>query len=166
MQGVLRSPQTQIKVIVLFLGANDAVTKANEKSPHVKPIPVERYTENLKAIMSHLRAVSPHSKLVLVTPPPVGIDQVPDDRDAEYVRKYRDACINVGKEAEEGSEWGWDVVTVDTWELFLGPEKCEEPYTEKQIHDYLVDGLHFDMAGNYVVGNAIAFEIQQRKWVF
>jgi hypothetical protein len=104
---------------------------------------------------------------VLITPPPVGITRTFPDRDADHTRLYRNAVLDVGKNATMSSSsdslkcWNeTSLVTLDLWDLFLGVGNGSLRYTEDQIHDYLIDGLHLDVKGGKAVGNAL-YEIMK-----
>jgi lysophospholipase L1-like esterase len=113
-------------------------------------------------MLSFIQSTSPSTQVVLITPPPVGVTRKPVDRDADHARLYRDAVLEVGKNATSFLQ-GWDpscLVTLDLWDLFLGVGNGSLPYTENQIHEYLIDGLHLDVKGSEALGNAL-YEIMK-----
>lgn len=56
---------------------------------------------------------------------------------------YRATCLEIGLEM--------NVVTLDTWKLFLGDQAC----TPETTKDILVDGLHLDVRGNIMLADGI-----------
>jgi isoamyl acetate esterase len=155
---------SKIAIATLFLGANDAALS-------MQPVSISRYVENLNYMLGFIQSTSPSTKVVLITPPPVGITQTFPDRDADHTRLYRNAVLEVGKNATMSSSSNtsssslkcWNetsLVTLDLWDLFLGVGNGSLRYTEDQIHDYLIDGLHLDVKGGKAVGNAL-YEIMK-----
>ena len=92
----------------------------------------------------------------MITPPPVDPERwsslksasIPD-RSVSNTELYRHACLQVGKIKT--------VHVLDSWYLFLGDAEC----TSESTRDILVDGLHFDVKGNRLLGEGIMNAIEQ-----
>jgi len=103
---------------MLFFGANDACLPGSSTGQHV---PINRYIQNLKALLVHSSVKEHEPRLILVTPPPVDEYQLEEaglecgnpemQRTAEHTKKYADACRMVG--AELG------LAVVDLWSIFM-----------------------------------------------
>ncbi|KAJ3141380.1 hypothetical protein HK100_007416 [Physocladia obscura] len=147
--------------MTIFLGANDSAIRDLSPRQHVS---VPDYKKHIHAILDIVRAVSPATKIILITPPPLDedtwtainlkYDSIPG-RTAEHTRLYRDACIVTGQEARQFHGWGNDLAVIDTWELFLGRERMEKVYAPEDVQDFYVDGLHFGQKGNQALAEAI-----------
>ena len=98
----------KIAIVTLLLGANDAAID--------NPVSINRYIENLNYMLGLIKTKSPSTKVVLMTPPPVGITRKFPDRDANHTRLYRDAVLEVGKNALTCDVWGKSLVTLDLWD--------------------------------------------------
>ncbi|KAJ3065082.1 isoamyl acetate-hydrolyzing esterase [Podochytrium sp. JEL0797] len=152
-----------IRIMTLFLGANDAVDpKFNQR--HGVPLP--HYKKNLHEMLSIVRRESPETKVILITPPPTNPNvwaevcvekgKIPD-RDAKRTLLYRDACIEVYEEAKDA--WGSDLLLLETWEVFFGPGKTD--YAMEEVRELLFDGLHLGVKGNKLLGHAILSAIKE-----
>ncbi|KAI9333396.1 SGNH hydrolase-type esterase domain-containing protein [Obelidium mucronatum] len=162
-----RSPK--IKLMTLFLGANDAVLPTVNPRQHVS---LPDYKKYLHEMLEIIRLESPGTKVVIITPPPVdpsvwgakcmGKGNQPD-RTVEHTRLYRDACVQVGVEAK--SKWGSDLVLVDIWTVFFGTESGVNEngftYSMDQVSDLLSDGLHLAAKGNQLLGAAVLKAIKE-----
>ncbi|KAI8617207.1 SGNH hydrolase-type esterase domain-containing protein [Chytriomyces sp. MP71] len=154
-----RTPK--IRLMTLFLGANDAVLP--EKNDR-QPVPIPRYKKNLLEMLATVRRVSPGTKVVVITPPPVDPERwaakcrskgKEGDRAVSYTKSYRDACLEVGVEAKK--EWGTDLAVLDIWQVFFGPGKVE--YMMDEVADLLSDGLHLAPRGNSLLADALLSKI-------
>ncbi|KDO20584.1 hypothetical protein SPRG_21307 [Saprolegnia parasitica CBS 223.65] len=112
-------------LVLIFLGANDAaLPHARDAHQHV---PLDEYAANLAAMVDTLRAASPDSRFLLITPAAI--------EDAKYASrsnveagKYADACIAVGYKK--------GVPVLDVWRPMQGRPEL------------LRDGLHLSVEGN------------------
>lgn len=103
---------------MLFFGANDACLPGTSTGQHV---PMDRYIQNLKALLAHSSIKEHEPRLILVTPPPVDEYQLEEAglecgnteirRTAEHTKKYADACRMVGAEL--------CLAVVDLWSIFM-----------------------------------------------
>ncbi|RDW56612.1 hypothetical protein BP5796_13077 [Coleophoma crateriformis] len=148
MQGIL-------KLMTIFLGANDASTDPNAG----QFVPIDRFKQNLVAIINHesVRAHSP--KIILITPPPVeetilletvkGFGGSEQPRKQRVTKKYATAVCEVGKQT--------GVAVLDIWKDFMfkagwieGDDTMpgsEENGKSIALMDLLYDGLHLSPAG-------------------
>ncbi|KAI7257664.1 hypothetical protein KC335_g12648, partial [Hortaea werneckii] len=127
------SPGTsQIKLFVLFFGANDArLPSTGAPEQHV---PLESFKANLRAMatLPQLRQNHPGTKILLITPPPVDERLCEQDdagkgifhprRTAETTAMYAQAVRDVGAElvasASDGDD-GRDIAVLDLWDRFM-----------------------------------------------
>ncbi|KAI8831986.1 SGNH hydrolase-type esterase domain-containing protein [Chytriomyces cf. hyalinus JEL632] len=159
--GTSRTPQ--IKVMTLFLGANDAVLP--EKNQR-QPVPIPQYKANLLEMLATVKSLSPDTRVVIITPPPVDplrwhekckLKGKEGDREVGYTKLYRDACLEVGIEAKK--TWGSALQVVDIWEVFFGKGQTE--YTMDDVADLLSDGLHLAARGNTLLAAALLKTIKE-----
>lgn len=153
----------RIRLMTIWFGANDACLLPSPQhvrfprrrlrpvhrarrltlaSPALTQLPIPRFKENLKSMIDHVQRYSPHTALVLITPPPIHgptraglLAPRPLDRDQETTRAYARAVLDVG--AAE------DVETVD---LFAAVERALGGDLERGA-EVLRDGLHLNKAG-------------------
>src|ERR1700733_5836459 len=87
---------------------------------------------------------SPHTRIILITPPPVNPNQRPEDptRNNVNTEAYARRVVDVAKETE--------VEVVDVWGLLW--EKADSK--EERLAPYLSDGLHLTAAGYEVSPDA------------
>lgn len=125
-------------------GTNDAALD-NERT-----VSLEDYINNLDQIVSALVAsdspqYTPHARLILITPHPVvegmRAKDTPVKLDREHTRKYKDACLVVGKEWAIKSD---KVQTLDLWKLLVEAGGGE---TEEALRPYYTDGVHMTPKG-------------------
>lgn len=120
-----------IRLTTIWFGANDACLP--QRTQH---LPLEKYKSNLSHYISSLLTPSspyyqPHTRIILITPPPIvpsqrnthqtqsGNAHLPPDREIEHSRKYKQACLDVGKEWMEKEEGKGKVGVVDAWEVLV-----------------------------------------------
>jgi lysophospholipase L1-like esterase len=142
-----------IKLITIFLGANDAVLPGNRQY-----VPLADYKKNLSKMIDLVLQNDPHTRyyfksnyrILLITPPPVDPERwcnhkgaATPDRSITNTNMYRSACLEIGMDKR--------VVVLDTWKLFLGDYEC----TPETTRELLVDGLHLDIKGNKLVAAGI-----------
>jgi lysophospholipase L1-like esterase len=118
--------ERNVKAVVLFLGANDAVL-----APGKQHVPLKQYRSNLLEMGNRILN---STRLILVTPPPV--DRKINDRSFENTLKYRTVVLEVAQQLQ--------VPVVDTYVTFLGNVE----YNQKLLDQKLIDGLHFNAQGN------------------
>ncbi|OQR80724.1 isoamyl acetate-hydrolyzing esterase [Achlya hypogyna] len=121
-------------LVTLFLGANDA-----DLPTGTQHVPLDQYETNTKKIISTLRAAYPEAAFVLLTPPPVGDNEI-YGRNNVTAGKYAASCVRAG--ATLG------VPVVDLWTGM-----------QPQRESYLSDGLHLNVAGNRFVYEAFTATI-------
>lgn len=140
--------------MTLLLGSNDSVLESKNNGQYVS---LDRYKSNLIEIIETIQTLSPWTKIILITPPPVVekeweiVNQknrrdpsFKSDRKVENTKKYHHVCLDVGNQK--------GVFVVNTWSLFLGPS---ETYTAQTLEQYLSDGLHLSKQGNQLLYQAI-----------
>ncbi|XP_025723505.1 isoamyl acetate-hydrolyzing esterase 1 homolog isoform X1 [Callorhinus ursinus] len=125
--------------VTIFFGANDSALKDENPKQH---IPLAEYVANLKSMVWYLqRAGVAGSRVVLITPPPLGeaaweqeclLQGCRLNRLNSVVGEYAGACLQVAQDC------GVDVL--DLWTLM---QKDTQDFSS-----YLSDGLHLSPKGN------------------
>ena len=121
--------------MTILLGTNDSQNKSNT----IQHVPLDRYKENMKAILTYLINVGVEAKrIILISPPKIDdkkIQQVigvgntfSDDSVKEYAQVCRDIVSDLGV-------------------LFLDLYKAMEDEGDEKFKEYLSDGLHFSHKG-------------------
>lgn len=147
---------TNVQLVTLFLGANDASdAKLNER----QHVPLDQYKSNLKNIVSLIRSnFGKDVNIILITPPPV----CHDGRIKFQKERYKDkATGELERTLELSGKYAEGVKDVAN-ELNL---PCLDLWTKMQFtsegvgrwcwRDFLSDGLHLSHAGNKFVGEAL-----------
>ncbi|KAF1981164.1 GDSL Lipase/Acylhydrolase family protein [Aulographum hederae CBS 113979] len=163
-----------IRIMTVFFGANDSRLPDTIGTP--QHVPLDRYKENLRKIVTHTLVRAHRPRIILITSPPIdeelceahdlsnGIDQV--RRRAAVTRTYADAVKEVGKAT--------DVVVFDLWSLFmervgwkegmpLAGEKSTHASQQSGLPTLLRDGLHLTPDGNRIVFEGL-LRLIQRTW--
>lgn len=124
----------KVQLLTIWFGANDAAPP-----PSVQHVPKDEYTLNLKHLVSMIRSptspyYSPHTRIILITPPPVNSHQR-SDRDFDITKSYAEAARETGSALH--------LPVADVWtEIWEASGK-----DEKALATYLHDGLHLSAAG-------------------
>lgn len=152
---------TNVKLIIICFGANDAALK--EEDPH-HHVPLDRFTSNLQQLVEHVQTTYTNSSptILLLTPPALNHEQRLAyqiqrfgaeratgrlERTNSNTLRYAQAVQRVGNTTHSNAV----VIVVDLFTLFT-------PHTQ----DYLSDGLHFSPAGHTAVYNAIVAALEQQ----
>ncbi|KAI7157937.1 hypothetical protein KC349_g5206 [Hortaea werneckii] len=183
-----KTETSQIKLFVLFFGANDArLPSTGEPEQHV---PLESFKANLRAMVTlpQLREYHPGSKVLLITPPPVDERLCAQDdagkgifhprRTAETTALYAQAVRDVGAELNSASagDGVGDVAVLDLWGCFMrvagwvpgeplvGSKDVEQMDPEKGgLERLLKDGVHLTGEGNWVLFTELV-ALVNRTW--
>ncbi|KAN0076895.1 SGNH hydrolase-type esterase domain containing protein [Tylopilus felleus] len=132
----------KVQLLTIWFGANDAAPP-----PSSQHVPRDRYKDNLVHLVNMIRSptsayYSPHTRIILITPPPVNTHQW-TDRIFEETKLYAEAAKEVG--AQVG------VPVADVWTEIWEAAGRDERACER----YLLDGLHLNAAGYEIVFNSI-----------
>ncbi|KAF9274014.1 hypothetical protein BGZ88_003343 [Linnemannia elongata] len=149
---------SKIQFMTIFLGANDSCLP-----PSSQHTPLERYEKNLRALIDMVHSptsptYSPHTKIILICPPPVNegpwekeCEQrgMSMNRDWKVTKAYAEVCLSVGREYSERNGQGEEcqVDVVDTWGIMMKKVEGEE----RTLEEFLKDGVHLASAGNDVI---------------
>ncbi|KAH9842412.1 SGNH hydrolase-type esterase domain-containing protein [Rhodofomes roseus] len=150
----------KIRLMTIWLGANDAALP-----PSGQHVPLDRYAANL-AHLAHLVSDpsspyhAPHTKLLLITPPPINTHQwrvtlrqgePPKelDRKFEVTAEYAERVRTVGREL--------GVPVVDVWTRVWDAAG----HVEERLSEYLYDGLHLNEHGYALVYEEIIKAISE-----
>lgn len=139
-----------------FSGANDA-----SLPPCAQALSLDKYVANLNHyIFSLVEPASeyyqPEARIVLITPPPLvqamRLEQplpphIPKgeqgkERNLEYTRKFKDACLEVGKAWD--AKTGGKVKVLDAWTTIVDAAGGEQDDLLRPLYQ---DGLHFTAQG-------------------
>lgn len=128
--------QATVRLIAIFFGANDSCLPHYPSHQHV---PLDKYKENLKTIISHA-TVTAHQdvKILLIVPPPIDERMLKDNgfadgREAPVTAKYAQAAREVAGEFVAANKAKYeaklgngryeplrtDVASVDLWTEFM-----------------------------------------------
>ncbi|KAK7189707.1 hypothetical protein DPSP01_005764 [Paraphaeosphaeria sporulosa] len=153
-----------IRLLVVFLGANDASRPEAENKQHV---PLDEYVSNLEKIITHPSVTAHKPKVVLVAPAPIdehlvwANDQTQGraavSRKNVDLKKYSEAAAGLGEKL--------GVPVVNLWKAFMantgwseGKWKESEPILgalelpqNEELVRLLHDGLHFNPAGYQIL---------------
>ncbi|EGD93615.1 GDSL Lipase/Acylhydrolase [Trichophyton tonsurans CBS 112818] len=157
----------KVRIMTVFFGANDAVLPPGDQY-----VPLEKYVQNLKAIIQHPVVRYGGTKIVLLTPPPVNEYQLtafdlskgvtPLSRSANNTKLYAGACREVGKSLH--------VAIADIWSAFMreagwvegqpiaGSKEIPE---NPKLASLLIDGLHFSGDGYKVMYDEVLRAIRE-----
>jgi len=133
----------KVQLLTIWYGANDAAPL-----PSSQHVPRDRFKANLIHLVDMVKSptsayYSPHTRIILITPPPVNTYQWSLGRDFNQTKLY------AGAVKEAGQQTGVPVADVWTeiWEAAGQDEKsCEK---------FLYDGLHLNAAGYEIVFDSI-----------
>lgn len=153
--GVNEEGISDVKLVTIFFGANDASCKEKNPRHHV---PVEKFRSNLKTLVSLCREYfGKRVRIILITPPPVHhasrlkyqVKRYGDkatgilERNMDLASKYADAVVGIAKEL------GLPYLNVFKDMQDAAPGEGEE------WGKFLSDGLHLSREGNMFVGEAL-----------
>ncbi|KAJ9123221.1 hypothetical protein QFC22_001415 [Naganishia vaughanmartiniae] len=143
-------PNGDVKIAVIHIGTNDATTHG------IQHVPVEDFTQNVKAILKFLKETQPEAKVILITPSTVDMDawaalglemgmpsEMVYNRSPEAAKRIRDAVLAVAEEA--------DASVVDAWKLHDDAVKNGELKTSELFSD----GLHYSERGYAYINKAL-----------
>jgi isoamyl acetate esterase len=163
---------TKIRLFTLFLGANDAVIPSSHPE---YAVPLDEFNANLHSMLQTIHSLSPHTRIVLITPPPVNpktwepyciAKGRPLDRSVSRTHGYRDETMKVYNEYVQSTPQPKSVLLVDTWTLFLRRDvpssaASDSPYTLEEVDEYLEDGLHLSRKGNELLGEFLVRRVRE-----
>lgn len=163
----------KVDLLLVLFGANDACLPSSPTKQHVS---IEKYRENLKAIITNPSIAAHNATILLVTPPPVNEHQFADkNRIAEVTAEYAKVVREVAAEFKDNN-----VVLIDLWTalmkqaskttpssivdglngVLLGSHKAPQ---SAGLGSLLTDGLHLTGAGYLVFLNEVIPEVG-KEW--
>ncbi|EPS38334.1 hypothetical protein H072_7995 [Dactylellina haptotyla CBS 200.50] len=134
-----------LKLLVIFFGANDAVLPG-----YGQHVDIKDYIENLKLLVQHQNLKDHGAKVVIVTPPPICEHKILPwtDRKNSVAKQYAEAAISVAEEA--------GVEVLKLWHVFMDYAGWKEgdpllggidvPQSP-ELGELLSDGLHLTPKG-------------------
>uniref|UniRef100_A0A7S1FTJ2 SGNH hydrolase-type esterase domain-containing protein n=1 Tax=Corethron hystrix TaxID=216773 RepID=A0A7S1FTJ2_9STRA len=151
--GAVGSPPVDaVRLVTIFLGANDASDAELNARQHV---PLKEYRTNLEKIVHITREWCPHSKILLITPPPVDhearlkyqLDRYGDKATGKLERTLSLSGEYATAACETAVQVG--VPCLNIW------KKMQDADNSPGWHQYLSDGLHLSPKGNQFVGKML-----------
>lgn len=155
--------QASVRFLVIWFGANDC----NREPTSGQYVPLERFKQNLIAIISHPLVKAQSPKIILLTNPPVEEtiigDLLREMGSTNETRKAKDAADYASTVREVGKETKTPVL--DVWAAFM--EKTgwklgdavlpgsKESGKDLILSDLLYDGLHLSANGYRLVFDAL-----------
>jgi lysophospholipase L1-like esterase len=146
----------RVSLVTIFFGANDASLPNENPHHHVS---LERYSHNLKTIIARVSQTYQHSKILLITPPPLdheqrlryqiqryGQDKATGilERTTENTGRYAAACRQVATEMQ-----------IPCLDLFTNMMQ------QSDYGRFFCDGLHFSSQGHKFLGDLLLESIRQ-----
>ena len=134
--------------MTIWLGANDAAL-----APSVQHVPLETYRSNLLEMIDLIRAATPHTRLLLLTPPPLS----PDKWRSQNLDKPVDGGQECGRTVQVTETYAQavrdvagarSVTLVDIWETMTARAELDG-----DLDSFLLDGLHLTQKGYDVVSD-------------
>ena len=152
-------PGNAVRLVVIFLGANDASCSILNTRQHV---PIEAYQESLKSIFGIAKEHCPHAKFILVAPPPIHregrlkyqVERYGVHKATGELERTLDLSLQYASAAESVAK-GLGVPCLNVW------NEMQEAAPEPLWHAYLSDGLHLSPSGNEFVGKRLVEIIEQ-----
>lgn len=130
---------------VVFFGTNDSIVPESASN---NSVPVEKYQENLRKIVSAAEKVG--AKVILIGPGPFNHQQFDDalghqfevDRTTHRAREYCNATVDVGKELGVPTVPMWDLIMEEVgWKEGDPIYGLPELPAVNPLNDYLTDGM-------------------------
>lgn len=145
----------QPALVIVYFGGNDSMhPHPSGLGPHV---PLPEYIENMRKIALHLESLSPETRIIFLSTPPINEQQIKEtlsgifgkvNRTNEDSRVYSEACLQLCREM--------DVKCIDLWTAL------------QQQDDWLTtcftDGIHFSAEGSKIVVKEILKVLREADW--
>ncbi|KAL5740403.1 hypothetical protein ACOSQ2_029583 [Xanthoceras sorbifolium] len=145
----------QPSLVIVYIGGNDSMRPhPSGLGPHV---PLPEYIENMRKIALHLKSLSPKTRIIFLSAPPVNEQQIRErlsdlvadmGRTNEGCRIYSEACLELCREL--------DVKAIDLWTAM------------QQRDDWLTacftDGIHLSSEGSKIVAEEIVKVLREAEW--
>jgi len=161
--------ESNVKLVTIFFGANDASSKDLNPRHHV---PISRFESNLKEIVKRCKKhFGPNVNIIFITPPPVchksrleyQIQRYKDKATGELERtlslsgEYADAVERVAKELKYPCLNIWKTMQEEGETIMMKKQRNNSPSNkEKESWSiFLSDGLHLSREGNLFVGKSL-----------
>ncbi|ORY68414.1 GDSL Lipase/Acylhydrolase family protein [Pseudomassariella vexata] len=159
--------QCRVRLLIIFLGANDATLQTANNGFHV---PISEYKENLRKIVNH-PAVTVHTpKVMLITPPPIdehkhllkdlNAGHAGLTRSAYSAKYYAAACTEVGNELGLPVVNAWHAMMKlagwRTGESLAGSTSCAVNWVLGRL---ISDGVHLTGEGYKVIIDALVLRV-------
>lgn len=146
-------PSDAVRLIVLFLGANDASSSVFNARQHV---PLETYQKNLISILQMSKQHCPYAKFILVAPPPIH-----HEGRLQYQRSRYGTAGATGELERTLQLSGQYAAAAQQVAKDVGISAFLNLWTEMQVasptswQEFLSDGLHLSPSGNEFVGKRL-----------
>ncbi|KAF9246130.1 SGNH hydrolase-type esterase domain-containing protein [Melanogaster broomeanus] len=132
----------KVQLLTIWYGANDAAP-----FPSPQHVPQDRFKANLIHLVDMVKSptsayYSPHTRVILITPPPVNTHQWPG-RVFEQTKLYAETVKEVGEQVS--------IPVADVWSEIWEAAGRDERSCER----FLSDGLHLNAEGYEIIFNSI-----------
>lgn len=140
----------KIRLLTIWFGANDACIQ-----PSPQHVPLDKFDSNIRELVTTVTSpsspyYSPHTKVILLSPPPINTHQrgaelaardPPQalDRSFEITKAYADKVSQIGSDLS--------IPVVDVWNALYNAAQREE----KALSRFMDDGLHLNERGYEIV---------------
>ncbi|TPX37023.1 hypothetical protein SmJEL517_g00809 [Synchytrium microbalum] len=157
----LKLKAAKLRLVSIFLGANDACIASANPRQHVS---LPDFCDNVRLMIDTIRHYHPDARIILISCPPVypkrwgehraGQPNRVQDRDVDVTRSYHESVLKLADDL--------NIPVIDTWKAIFGGngEYNEAIAADTQI---LHDGLHLGPKGNQVLGTAF-LELIALEW--
>ncbi|KAJ3285056.1 hypothetical protein HDU79_007626 [Rhizoclosmatium sp. JEL0117] len=144
-------PKDRVRLITILIGTNDFSLESDHQH-----VPLDKYKENLEAILREIQLSVPAAKVVVMTPPPIGM-AIREGRHTFTIKRaaiYRDACIETVSSLKAKMK---NVKLLNLWDTFIPNQEYKKPdWNPSSIQKYFYDNLHFGDEGSNVLYEALS----------
>ncbi|KAE8225568.1 hypothetical protein CF319_g1707 [Tilletia indica] len=149
-QGSKSGPSGSVRLVTVWFGSNDAAVEG-----HRQHVPLQRFRDNLHAILDVIEARAESAKILLLTPVTLisSTDRVGESRRPEITRTYVDAILEVAQQRKS-----LKIVGVDLYSLF---QDLAAGHIGSMQPLLLEDGLHISDLGYELIFHKLTSTIAQ-----
>ncbi|KAK7339877.1 hypothetical protein VNO77_20563 [Canavalia gladiata] len=149
-----KNSKEQPSLVIVYFGGNDStLPNPNGLGPHV---PLDEYMENMRKIAIHMKCLSPKTRIIFLTTPPINEAQIRDNSDPqgkplktnEACRVYSEACLEVCREM--------NINAIDLWSAIQQRDDWRDVS--------FIDGIHLSAEGSKIVTKEILKVLKEAKW--
>ncbi|KAJ1999872.1 isoamyl acetate-hydrolyzing esterase [Coemansia thaxteri] len=144
------STGSKLRLLTIMFGSNDAAL-----APSRQHVPIDEFRNNIVSMVKMVtcpesKYFAPDTKILLITPPPLGEQEAPAERTFASVKACADAVRDVAMQLS--------IPCVDFWSAMVS--KVSED-GQGGYERFLWDGLHLNAAGNDLLFTSLMQAIRQ-----